>query len=85
MIKTRSLSKIFGSTSLLQGSIGHLYIKWCMVRLVVHINDYEDTCWYNEIGVHCNLPNIMHVVTKVHVILRRSTMFTCIHDNRELE
>ena len=35
-------------------------------------------------GIHSNLPNIMHVATKVHVILRRFIVLTRMHDNREL-
>ena len=34
--------------------------------------------------IHSNLPNIMFVATRVHVILRWSTMLTWMHDNREL-
>ena len=31
-----------------------------------------------------NLSNVMHVATKVHVILRRFAVLTWMHDNREL-
>ena len=55
-------------------------------------------CWMNEIYVckqhnplysgeelvHSNLPNIIHVATKVHVVLRRHVVLTWMHYNREL-
>ena len=31
-----------------------------------------------------NLPNIMHVATKVHMMIRRFAVLTCMHDNKEL-
>ena len=34
--------------------------------------------------LHSNLPNIMHVATKLHVILRRYVILTWVHDNKEL-
>ena len=33
--------------------------------------------------VHPNLPNVMHVVTKVHVIVWRCVVLTWIRDNKE--
>ena len=39
---------------------------------------------YEALLVHSNLPNIMHVAIKVHVILRRCIMFPHICDNREI-
>ena len=35
-------------------------------------------------SVHSNLPNIMTVATDLHVVLRRSTVFTWMCNNREL-
>ena len=34
--------------------------------------------------LHFNLPNIKHVATKVHVILRRFVVLTWMYDNRDL-
>jgi hypothetical protein len=39
----------------------------------------ESTCMYT-----LNLPNIMPMATKVHVISRRYAMLTWMHDNRDL-
>ena len=36
------------------------------------------------IEVHSNLPNIMPMATKVHMILRRCVVLTQMHDNRSL-
>ena len=43
-----------------------------------------ESYFYDSFYVHSNLPNIMHVTTKVHMMLRRSAVLTWMHDNREL-
>ena len=47
---------------------------------------YKDGVTINsmEHEMHSIIPNITHVATKVHVILRRLVMVTWMHDNREL-
>jgi hypothetical protein len=37
---------------------------------------------YVGVVIHSNLPNIMHVATKAHVVLRRYVVLTWMHDNK---
>ena len=41
-------------------------------------------CTYDYHSIHYNLPNVTHVSTKVHVILRRYIVLAWMHDNRKL-
>jgi hypothetical protein len=36
-----------------------------------------------NMALHFNLPDIMHVPTKMHGILRRNAVLTWMHDNKE--
>jgi hypothetical protein len=64
------------------GGRSHILYK-SLCNVFVHgISTYHEDP--NHEHVHYNLPNITHVATKVHVILRRYVVLTWMHDNREL-
>ena len=55
------------------------------VQAHMHIGTFSWSQWIFLCNkLYSNLPNIMHVATKVHVTSRRYVVSTCLHDNREL-
>ena len=57
--------------------------EWYVVQFGFKNGYPKDMC-LKEIGLHSNLPNIMLVAIKVHVILRRFVVSTWMRDNKEL-
>ena len=72
-----------------QGS--HLYTHThTHTRIVIGVNKRVKTCWIwvQVLGIigqdTSNLPNITHLATKVHVMLRRYVILTWMHHNIDL-